>query len=128
MWGSYHICVITTWLSVCGGKSRLFELEAGIQYESNSSKCLTMLFSLLLFLLYFLFSIKHTLDNRLISFQEFLAFESVLCAPDALFIVAFQLFDKTGTGTISFGELGTMLLLSYHISLSQACHIYSRVL
>lgn len=41
--------------------------------------------------------------NRLISFQEFLAFESVLCAPDALFIVAFQLFDKTGTGNISFG-------------------------
>ncbi|MEQ2182414.1 hypothetical protein GOODEAATRI_022038, partial [Goodea atripinnis] len=38
----------------------------------------------------------------LISFQEFLAFESVLCAPDALFIVAFQLFDKTGTGNISF--------------------------
>lgn len=41
--------------------------------------------------------------HRLISFQEFLAFESVLCAPDALFIVAFQLFDKTGTGNISFG-------------------------
>lgn len=48
--------------------------------------------------------LNHTLDNRLISFQEFLAFESVLCAPDALFIVAFQLFDKTGTGTISFGK------------------------
>lgn len=43
--------------------------------------------------------------NRLISFQEFLAFESVLCAPDALFIVAFQLFDKTGTGNISFGKV-----------------------
>lgn len=41
--------------------------------------------------------------NRLISFQEFLAFESVLCVPDALFLVAFQLFDKTGTGDISFG-------------------------
>lgn len=27
----------------------------------------------------------------------------MLCAPDALFIVAFQLFDKTGTGNISFG-------------------------
>ena len=45
----------------------------------------------------------HTNNYRLISFQEFLAFESVLCAPDALFIVAFQLFDKTGTGAISFG-------------------------
>lgn len=41
---------------------------------------------------------------RLISYQEFLAFESVLCVPDALFIVAFQLFDKTGTGDVSFGE------------------------
>ncbi len=45
----------------------------------------------------------YTHNGRLISFQEFLAFESVLCAPDALFIVAFQLFDKTGTGAISFG-------------------------
>lgn len=58
-----------------------------------------MLFFFISFLYY-----KHNLDNRLISFQEFLAFESVLCAPDALFIVAFQLFDKTGTGTISFGK------------------------
>uniref|UniRef100_A0A8D2ZTA4 EF-hand domain-containing protein n=1 Tax=Scophthalmus maximus TaxID=52904 RepID=A0A8D2ZTA4_SCOMX len=40
--------------------------------------------------------------TMLISFQEFLAFESVLCAPDALFIVAYQLFDKNGTGTVSF--------------------------
>lgn len=47
--------------------------------------------------------IQPTHNCRLISFQEFLAFESVLCAPDALFIVAFQLFDKTGTGTVSFG-------------------------
>lgn len=47
---------------------------------------------------------------RLISFQEFLAFESVLCAPDALFIVAFQLFDKTGTGTVSFGMIWFPLL------------------
>lgn len=58
-----------------------------------------MLFFFISFLYY-----KHDLDHRLISFQEFLAFESVLCAPDALFIVAFQLFDKTGTGTISFGK------------------------
>lgn len=50
-----------------------------------------------------LFHHMHTNNCRLISFQEFFAFESVLCAPDALFIVAFQLFDKTGTGAISFG-------------------------
>lgn len=41
---------------------------------------------------------------RLISFQEFLAFESVLCAPDALFMVAFQLFDKAGKGEVTFGK------------------------
>lgn len=41
---------------------------------------------------------------RLISFPEFVAFESVLCAPDALFIVAFQLFDKTGKGEVTFGK------------------------
>ncbi|TMS06510.1 Calcium-binding mitochondrial carrier protein Aralar1 [Larimichthys crocea] len=46
--------------------------------------------------------VADTTKDGLISFQEFLAFESVLCAPDALFIVAFQLFDKTGTGNISF--------------------------
>lgn len=42
---------------------------------------------------------------RLISFQEFVAFESVLCAPDALFMVAFQLFDKTGKGEVTFGKV-----------------------
>ncbi|KAK7125048.1 hypothetical protein R3I94_019188 [Phoxinus phoxinus] len=43
--------------------------------------------------------------NGLISFQEFLAFESVLCAPDALFVVAFQLFDKTGNGIATFEDV-----------------------
>ncbi|KAF4100404.1 electrogenic aspartate/glutamate antiporter SLC25A13, mitochondrial isoform X3 [Onychostoma macrolepis] len=43
--------------------------------------------------------------DGLISFQEFLAFESVLCAPDALFMVAFQLFDKTGNGIATFEDV-----------------------
>ncbi|XP_041933526.1 calcium-binding mitochondrial carrier protein Aralar2 isoform X1 [Alosa alosa] len=43
--------------------------------------------------------------NGLISFPEFLAFESVLCAPDALFMVAFQLFDKTGNGVATFEDV-----------------------
>ncbi|XP_066571595.1 electrogenic aspartate/glutamate antiporter SLC25A13, mitochondrial isoform X2 [Amia ocellicauda] len=43
--------------------------------------------------------------DGMISFQEFLAFESVLCAPDALFLVAFQLFDKTGTGETTFEDV-----------------------
>ncbi|XP_072366341.1 electrogenic aspartate/glutamate antiporter SLC25A13, mitochondrial [Scyliorhinus torazame] len=41
----------------------------------------------------------------LISFQDFLAFESVLRAPDALYLVAFQLFDKNGRGEVSFGDI-----------------------
>uniref|UniRef100_A0A3B4EQJ3 EF-hand domain-containing protein n=1 Tax=Pygocentrus nattereri TaxID=42514 RepID=A0A3B4EQJ3_PYGNA len=44
-------------------------------------------------------------SSRLISFQEFVAFESVLCAPDALFMVAFQLFDKTGNGVATFDDV-----------------------
>uniref|UniRef100_A0A8C5MQE1 Solute carrier family 25 member 13 n=1 Tax=Leptobrachium leishanense TaxID=445787 RepID=A0A8C5MQE1_9ANUR len=43
--------------------------------------------------------------DGLISFQEFVAFESVLCAPDALFMVAFQLFDKTGKGEVTFDDV-----------------------
>eukprot|EP00062_Callorhinchus_milii_P018970 gi/632973020/ref/XP_007902945.1/ PREDICTED: calcium-binding mitochondrial carrier protein Aralar2 [Callorhinchus milii] len=41
----------------------------------------------------------------MISFQDFLAFEYVLCAPDALFKVAFQLFDKKGKGDIIFDDV-----------------------
>ncbi|NXI73638.1 CMC1 protein, partial [Anseranas semipalmata] len=43
--------------------------------------------------------------DGLISYQEFLAFESVLCTPDAIFIVAFQLFDKTGNGEVTFANV-----------------------
>ncbi|KAM8966702.1 electrogenic aspartate/glutamate antiporter SLC25A13, mitochondrial [Pelodytes ibericus] len=43
--------------------------------------------------------------DGLISFQEFVAFESVLCAPDALFMVAFQLFDKAGKGEVTFDDV-----------------------
>ncbi|XP_051245519.1 electrogenic aspartate/glutamate antiporter SLC25A13, mitochondrial isoform X2 [Dicentrarchus labrax] len=43
--------------------------------------------------------------DGLISFQEFVAFESVLCAPDSLFMVAFLLFDKAGSGVTSFEDV-----------------------
>ncbi|NXB83777.1 CMC1 protein, partial [Vidua chalybeata] len=43
--------------------------------------------------------------DGLISFQEFLAFESVLCTPDAIFIVAFQLFDRNGNGEVTFANV-----------------------
>uniref|UniRef100_A0A3Q0QSS8 Solute carrier family 25 member 13 n=1 Tax=Amphilophus citrinellus TaxID=61819 RepID=A0A3Q0QSS8_AMPCI len=43
--------------------------------------------------------------DGLISFQEFVAFESVLCAPDSLFMVAFLLFDITGNGMTTFEDV-----------------------
>uniref|UniRef100_A0A8C3UNQ1 Solute carrier family 25 member 12 n=1 Tax=Catharus ustulatus TaxID=91951 RepID=A0A8C3UNQ1_CATUS len=43
--------------------------------------------------------------DGLISFQEFVAFESVLCTPDAIFIVAFQLFDRNGNGEVTFANV-----------------------
>lgn len=70
----------------------------------------------------FLFLYIH--NRRLISFQEFLAFESVLCAPDTLFIVAFQLFDKTGTGAISFEnvrDIFSQTTVHHHIPFNWDC-------
>ncbi|XP_072019919.1 electrogenic aspartate/glutamate antiporter SLC25A13, mitochondrial-like [Amphiura filiformis] len=42
--------------------------------------------------------------DGLISFIEFQAFEALLCAPDSLHMVAFQLFDINGSGFVSFDE------------------------
>uniref|UniRef100_A0A4W3I202 EF-hand domain-containing protein n=1 Tax=Callorhinchus milii TaxID=7868 RepID=A0A4W3I202_CALMI len=50
-------------------------------------------------------SAVHQTKDGMISFQDFLAFEYVLCAPDALFKVAFQLFDKKGKGDIIFDDV-----------------------
>ncbi|XP_068950581.1 electrogenic aspartate/glutamate antiporter SLC25A13, mitochondrial [Petaurus breviceps papuanus] len=50
-------------------------------------------------------SVVDQTKDGLISFQEFIAFESVLCAPDAAFVVAFQLFDKTGDGEVNFEDV-----------------------
>ena len=43
------------------------------------------------------------LNFRLISFNEFAAFEGRLCIPDALYRTAFQLFDTNGNGSVSYG-------------------------
>ena len=40
---------------------------------------------------------------RFVSFPEFQALEALLCAPDALYKVALQLFDTNGNGSISYG-------------------------
>uniref|UniRef100_A0A8C5FFY1 EF-hand domain-containing protein n=1 Tax=Gadus morhua TaxID=8049 RepID=A0A8C5FFY1_GADMO len=68
--------------------------------------------------------VADTTKDGLISFQEFLAFESVLCVPDALFIVAFQLFDKTGTGDISFENVRDIFgqtTVHHHIPFNWDC-------
>ena len=41
---------------------------------------------------------------RLISFNEFQAFEGRLTIPDALYRTAFQLFDTNGNGSVSYDE------------------------
>ena len=46
--------------------------------------------------------IADTTKDGLISFSEFQAFEGLLCAPDALYKTAFQLFDTNGNGTIAY--------------------------
>lgn len=48
--------------------------------------------------------IADTSKDGLISFSEFQAFEGLLCAPDALYRTAFQLFDRKGNGSISYGK------------------------
>ncbi|XP_070792355.1 electrogenic aspartate/glutamate antiporter SLC25A12, mitochondrial [Pituophis catenifer annectens] len=62
--------------------------------------------------------------DGLISFQEFLAFESVLCTPDAMFIVAFQLFDKSGNGEVTFEnvkEIFGQTIIHHHIPFNWDC-------
>ncbi|XP_048341918.1 calcium-binding mitochondrial carrier protein Aralar1 [Sphaerodactylus townsendi] len=62
--------------------------------------------------------------DGLISYQEFLAFESVLCTPDAMFIVAFQLFDKSGNGEVTFEnvkEIFGQTIIHHHIPFNWDC-------
>ncbi|KAK3569299.1 hypothetical protein QTP86_026549, partial [Hemibagrus guttatus] len=68
--------------------------------------------------------VADTTKDGLISFQEFLAFESVLCVPDSLFLVAFQLFDKTGTGDVSFEnvrDIFSQTTVHHHIPFKWDC-------
>ncbi|XP_066544430.1 calcium-binding mitochondrial carrier protein Aralar1 [Amia ocellicauda] len=68
--------------------------------------------------------VADTTKDGLISYQEFLAFESVLCAPDAMFIVAFQLFDKNGTGDVSFENVKDIFgqtVIHHHIPFNWDC-------
>ncbi|RWS05155.1 Calcium-binding mitochondrial carrier protein Aralar1-like protein [Dinothrombium tinctorium] len=48
--------------------------------------------------------ILDTSKDGLISFVEFQAFESVLCKPDNVYRIAFQLFDTNGSGAVTHDE------------------------
>ncbi|KAL3837138.1 hypothetical protein ACJMK2_022516 [Sinanodonta woodiana] len=45
-----------------------------------------------------------TSRDELISFTEFQAFEALLCLPDAMYALAFQIFDRNGNGFITCDE------------------------
>ncbi|XP_005095774.2 calcium-binding mitochondrial carrier protein Aralar2 [Aplysia californica] len=45
-----------------------------------------------------------TSRDGLISFSEFQGFEALLCAPDAMYALAFQIFDRNGNGYITCDE------------------------
>ncbi|XP_017964626.1 calcium-binding mitochondrial carrier protein Aralar1 isoform X1 [Drosophila navojoa] len=53
--------------------------------------------------------IADTSKDGLISFPEFQAFEGLLCAPDALYRTAFQLFDRQGNGTVSYADFADVV-------------------
>ncbi|XP_032596360.1 calcium-binding mitochondrial carrier protein Aralar1 isoform X2 [Drosophila grimshawi] len=53
--------------------------------------------------------IADTSKDGLISFSEFQAFEGLLCAPDALYRTAFQLFDRQGNGTVSYADFADVV-------------------
>ena len=47
--------------------------------------------------------------SRFISFPEFQAFEALLCSPESVYALAFQLFDSNGSGAITYGQLNTSI-------------------
>ncbi|XP_065883416.1 electrogenic aspartate/glutamate antiporter SLC25A12, mitochondrial-like isoform X2 [Dysidea avara] len=53
--------------------------------------------------------IADTTKDRLISLVEFQAFESLLCAPDAISQLSFKLFDVDKTGKVSYGNFYKVL-------------------
>lgn len=53
--------------------------------------------------------IADTSKDGLISFAEFQAFEGLLCAPDALYKTAFQLFDTSGDGSVTYANFADVI-------------------
>ncbi|PAV61945.1 hypothetical protein WR25_19050 [Diploscapter pachys] len=44
-----------------------------------------------------------------ISFEEFCAFEALLCSPDALYLTAFEIFDRNGSDSITCDEFEAVI-------------------
>lgn len=57
-------------------------------------------------------NILDTSKDGLISYQEFEAFEAVLCQPDAIYRAAFQLFDTNGSGFVTFDEFEDIIKMT----------------
>ncbi|XP_013413713.1 calcium-binding mitochondrial carrier protein Aralar1 [Lingula anatina] len=54
-------------------------------------------------------NVVDTTKDGKISFTEFQAFEALLSLPDAMYELAFQLFDTNGTGAVSYDEFEQVL-------------------
>ncbi|PVD37264.1 hypothetical protein C0Q70_04261 [Pomacea canaliculata] len=50
-----------------------------------------------------------TTRDGLISFTEFQAFEALLCMPDAMYTLAFQIFDRNANGYVTFDEFENII-------------------
>ncbi|CAH1775700.1 unnamed protein product [Owenia fusiformis] len=51
-----------------------------------------------------------TTKDGFISFDEFQAFEALLCSPDAMYALAFALFDTNGSGFVTYDEFQSILM------------------
>ncbi|KAK3106010.1 hypothetical protein FSP39_010838 [Pinctada imbricata] len=65
-----------------------------------------------------------TSRDQKISFTEFQAFEAVLCLPDAMYALAFQIFDRNGNGFITCDEFEDIIkhtTLQHHLPFNFDC-------
>jgi solute carrier family 25 aspartate/glutamate transporter 12/13 len=54
-------------------------------------------------------NVVDTSKDGLISFVEFQAFEALLCLPDSVYVLAFQLFDTNSSGFVTYDEFEDVL-------------------
>jgi solute carrier family 25 aspartate/glutamate transporter 12/13 len=54
-------------------------------------------------------NVVDTTKDGLISFVEFEAFEALLCSPDSVYVMAFQIFDTNSSGYVTYDEFEDVL-------------------